>query len=158
MVRPLIATLALALAALSLAARPPAAQEIGRLGWMSGSWAGTKDGVASEEHWTGPEGGVLVGMHKDVRASGKVSFEFLRIALDAEGRICYLASPGGAPPTAFCAVELGERRGVFEYLQHDFPQRILYWLDDAGALHARVEGPERDGESAQEWTWTRVPS
>ena len=31
---------------------------------------------------------------------------------------------------------------MFENRQHDFPQRILYWLDAAGAMHARIEGPQ----------------
>jgi hypothetical protein len=42
---------------------------------------------------------------------------------------------------------------VFSDPAHDFPKRILYWLDEAGALHARVEG---DAAMAEEWTWTRA--
>lgn len=152
-------------ASMSLAVAPVVAGEapaavapsnIAALAWMAGSWAGTKDGVASEEHWTSPAGDALVGMHKDVRDGRMTSFEQLRIVVDPENRICYLASPGGAPPTAFCAVEIGERRVVFENRQHDFPQRILYWLDDAGKLHARIEGPMQGQEVAEEWTWSRL--
>ena len=50
------------------------------------------------------------------------------------------------------------RRGkaVFENPAHDFPQRILYWLDGAGALHARIEGPQDGKAVGEEWVWTRA--
>lgn len=126
-----------------------------RLAWMAGTWTGTRGDVHSEEHWTSPAGGELLGLHKDVAEGRAIAFEFLRIAPDGEGRLCYLASPRGAPPTSFCAVELGDRRVVFENRGHDFPQRILYWLDGEGRLHARIEGPRGDREVAQEWVWSR---
>jgi hypothetical protein len=149
----LLLTLALALGASAIAEAPP--RQISELAWMAGNWSGTKDGVASEEHWTSPAGGGLVGMHKDVRDGRMVGFEFLRVAVDPAGKVCYFASPGGAPPTPFCAVEIGDRRVVFENRQHDFPQRILYWLDDTGKLHARIEGPLRGEEATEEWVWSR---
>ncbi len=46
---------------------------------------------------------------------------------------------------------------VFENREHDFPQRILYWLDGEGRLHARIEGPAGSGERAMEWVWSRLP-
>ena len=84
-----------------------------------------------------------------------VSFEFLRIET-AGPSLVYVAQPGGRPPTRFPLAETGARRAVFANPQHDFPQRILYWLDDAGALHARIEGPQNGKTVSQEWTWTRV--
>lgn len=149
----LLVAIASAVPALALPA-PPA---ISALAWMAGSWGGTADGVASEEHWTSAAGDGLVGMHKDVQAGKMTGFEFLRIEVDAQQRICYVSMPGGAPPTSFCAVEVGERRVVFENKEHDFPQRILYWLDGAGNLHARIEGPPGAGESAMEWVWSPLP-
>jgi hypothetical protein len=121
---------------------------------MEGRWLGEKDGVGMEERWTGPRGGALLGVHSDVKAGRLVSWEFLRIDTTPEGTF-YFASPRSAPPTPFKLVELGERRVVFENEAHDFPRRILYWLDAAGALHARIEGP-RGGETvSEEWVWTK---
>ena len=133
---------------------PPA---IASLAWLEGAWGGTADGVTSEEHWTSAAGGGLVGMHKDVQSGKMTGFEFLRVEVDAQQRICYVSMPGGAPPTSFCAVEVGERRVVFENREHDFPQRILYWLTADGRLHARIEGPLDGKEAAMEWTWSRLP-
>jgi hypothetical protein len=148
--------LALVAPARTLAA-PGAPPAISALAWLAGSWGATQDGIASEEHWTTAAGDALVGMHKDVREGKMVSFEFLRIEVDAGQRVCYVSMPGGAPATSFCVVEVGEKRVVFENRQHDFPQRILYWLDAAGKLHARIEGPQGTGESAMEWVWSRIP-
>lgn len=135
----------------------PEPASIANLAWLEGAWGGTQDGVASEEHWTSPAGGGLVGMHKDVQAGKMSGFEFLRIEIDARQRICYVAMPGGKAPTSFCAVEIGERRVVFENTEHDFPQRILYWLAADGSLHARIEGPLDGKQAAMEWTWSRLP-
>lgn len=152
---PLLLLLGLAPGASVFAA--PAPREISALSWLAGSWGGTADGVTSEEHWTSAAGGGLVGMHKDVQSGKMTGFEFLRIEVDAQQRICYVSMPGGAPPTSFCAVEVGERRVVFENREHDFPQRILYWLTADGRLHARIEGPLDGKEAAMEWTWSRLP-
>jgi hypothetical protein len=129
--------------------------DVGRLGWLEGRWVGEKDGLSMEELWTAPRGGTLLGLHSDVRAGRLVSWEFLRIADAGEG-LTYFASPRSAPPTPFKQIEIGERRAVFENRQHDFPQRILYWLDPQGVLHARIEGRQGGRTVSEEWAWTRA--
>ena len=128
------------------------------LAWLEGHWTGSDGPLQMEEIWTSADGGALVGLHKDVSARGgaprMVSFEFLRIETGSDG-VAYVAQPGGQPPTRFALVERGPRRAVFANPAHDFPQRILYWLDEAGALHARVEGPKEGKTVGQEWTWTK---
>jgi hypothetical protein len=135
---------------LALAAtQPKPLVKIDDLAWMSGHWTSTRDGLVMEEIWTAPGGGVMLGLHRDAKGA-KASFEFLRIAEMPEG-VIYLAQPGGNPPTPFTLVETGRNRAVFANPQHDFPKRILYWLED-GKLCARVEG---DGESAEQWCWAK---
>ena len=131
---------------LTLAAAPPKLED---LAWMSGHWSATKDGVVMEEIWTTPRGGIMLGLHRDAR-DAKASFEFIRIAQTADG-IVYFAQPGGRPPTPFTLVESGGTRAVFANPKHDFPKRIIYWMND-GQLCARVEG---DGESAEQWCWAK---
>lgn len=139
-------------------AAPAAAQapEPARLAWLEGRWTGSQGGVDTEEIWTSPAGGALLGMHKDVRGARMVSFEFVRIEKTPREGLVYVASPRGAAPTRFRMVELGERRVVFANERHDLPQRILYWLDDRGALHARIEGRIQGKQRAEEWVWTRA--
>ncbi len=145
------ALLALSVPALGQGSASPRAN-LASLGWLAGSWAGTADGEEMEEHWTAPKGGSMLGLHRDVKGGRAVSFEFLRIEETPDG-IAYLAQPKGRPATAFRLTESGPRRVVFANPQHDFPQRILYWLDGDGALHARVEGRPGGKETAMEWTW-----
>jgi hypothetical protein len=85
-----------------------------------------------------------------------VGFEFMRIEKTPREGLVYVASPGGAAPTRFKMIEMGPRRVVFADPGHDFPQRILYWLDDRGALHARIEGRVQGKPRAEEWRWTRA--
>jgi hypothetical protein len=129
--------------------------EIDRLSWFEGRWQGESGGVAMEEQWTSVRGSALLGLHRDVKAGRMVSFEFIRIQTTPEGTF-YFASPRSRPPVAFKLVELGERRAVFENREHDFPQRILYWIDAAGAMHARIEGPQAGKTVSEEWVWTKA--
>lgn len=142
-----------ACAAPALAETPaagPGAGDLASLAWMAGSWSGEEGGTRSEEHWTRPAGGLMLGLHRDLR-DGRAGFEFLRIAETGEG-VVYLASPGGREPTAFPLLESSPGRAVFANPEHDFPQRILYWRD-GDDLCAAVEGSV-DGEMArQEWCW-----
>lgn len=130
------------------------AADVERLSWLEGRWQGEKGGVAMEEHWTSVSGGALLGLHRDVKAGRMVGFEFLRIQETPQGTF-YFASPNSRPPVAFKLVELADRRVVFENREHDFPQRILYWLDAAGALNARIEGPQGGKTVEEEWAWTK---
>ena len=122
--------------------------------WLRGSWRLESGRARIEEHWTAADGGIMVGMGKSVSAKGKVSFEFLRIA-EADGKLAYLAMPGGRPPTTFPLKSIDASRVVFENLQHDFPQRISYWR--AGEkLCASTEGMVGGKVEREEWCFTRV--
>jgi Domain of unknown function (DUF6265) len=132
--------------------------DIAKLAFLEGTWIGQEDGLQMEEHWTSISGGALVGMHKDVKDGSMVSFEFCRIAPAADGTLTYYASPGGAPATLFRLKELADRRVVFENPDHDFPQRILYWLEPDGRLGVRIEGEMGGKLEAMEWRWTRKQS
>jgi hypothetical protein len=125
------------------------------LAWIAGAWEGDDGRVQMEEHWLAPKGGTMLGLHRDVASGRTVGFEFLRIETQGDG-IVYVASPQGRPGTPFRLVESGPKRAVFENPEHDFPQRILYWLDAEGALHARIEGLQGGKTASEEWTWKRA--
>lgn len=140
--------------ALPLAAEPTATAD--RLAWMAGHWRGSAADGHMEEHWTDAAGGALVGLHKDVQGGKMSSFEFLRIVPLADGTLAYLASPQGRPITTFRLKELSDRRVAFENPEHDFPQRVLYWLTPEGHLAARIEGTINGKVESMQWEWTRV--
>ena len=147
-------TLAAALA-VTTAAGEPAPSKIEALAWFAGAWSGDEGPVSMEEHWTPAKGGSMLGLHRDVKGGKTVEFEFLRIA-ETPGGLVYFASPMGRPATPFRLVEGGEKRAAFENKEHDFPQRILYWLTPDDVLHARIEGPRGGKTVSREWAWNRT--
>ena len=122
------------------------------LEWMAGQWVHEGRGTVSET-WLGPRNGVLVAANLTTFASGRATFEFLRIA-ETEGGLSYFASPAGRAPVEFRLREIGERRVSFENPGHDFPQRILYWREGE-ALVARIEGTINGAPRQQEWRFRR---
>lgn len=129
-----------------------AAQDLTDLDWMAGYWTSSENGAAMEELWTESSGGMLIGIHRDVFGNGGSSFEYLRIVNSGDG-IVYLASPGGRPATPFTLTELKDKKVVFENLENDFPQRIIY-SRKGDELTARIE--DQSGEKGMQWTWTKT--
>jgi hypothetical protein len=123
------------------------------LDWMAGYWVGVEHGIRMEELWLRPAGGVMLGLHRDIDSAGLAWFEYLRIETTESG-IAYVASPQGRGPAVFPLKEAVRGRAVFENLEHDFPQRIMYSLEDDG-LHARIEGLEDGKMKAREWVWKK---
>ncbi|MBI3447558.1 MAG: hypothetical protein HY049_01365 [Acidobacteria bacterium] len=132
------------------------AGDVSSLAWMAGTWIGAKDGVEMEEMWLPPRGQSMLSVHRDVKDGRTTSFEFLRIEGSSSG-LTYWASPGGRPATPFRCVDLAGKKVVFENPEHDFPQRILYWLGDDGSLHAKIEGTLKGKPASEEWAWRRSP-
>lgn len=135
--------------------RPTEGDPLDAIGWIAGSWVGEDGGRTTEEHWTQPSGGTMVGMNRTITRGSTESFEYLRIEW-RDGHAVYVASPGGGETTEFRAPALpreGEDRVVFENEAHDFPKRIEYRIFE-GALHVRIEGEH--GSRAKEWRWERA--
>jgi hypothetical protein len=122
------------------------------LSWLSGHWRSEAEGRVSEEIWTAPEGGIMLGLGRTIRDGRASGFEFLMISL--EGEAAYHAQPGGRPPVRFALAEHGPDRAVFENPDHDFPQRIAY-VRDGDRLDAEIS--LLDGSGAVSWSWTLQP-
>lgn len=122
--------------------------------WMAGTWQSTTGGVRMEEHWTSADGGLMLGLHRDVTPK-KTSFEFIRIERRGD-TLVYLAMPGGRPPTEFTLKSATTDRIVFENLAHDFPQRIIYRRRGADSLIARIEGTRAGQPRSVDFPFRRV--
>ena len=121
------------------------------LGWMAGHWTGSVGDVATEEIWTAPLGGIILGLHRDVRSARPAFFEYLRIE-QRESAVVYIASPRGEKATEFVLVSAGPAEVVFENSEHDFPQRITY-RREYDVVTARIEGVVSGDTTARQWTW-----
>ena len=157
---PTVCVLAVSLTAGLIAMGPARADAAGAtledLSFLAGSWSRCSDSAESEELWLPARGGMMLGLNRTVRASGKSAFEYLRIVEDDNG-VTYLASPQGRAATPFALVDFAPGRAVFENPEHDFPTRVIYRLNDDGTLTARIEGLA-DGElRGSEWHWGRSP-
>jgi hypothetical protein len=117
--------------------RTPAPSKIADMAWLTGAWVGTTGSSSTEERWSPPLGGAMLGVSRTVKGGSMVAFEYLRI-VERNGGLVYFAQPGGAPPTEFVLTDLGPTAAVFENPRHDSPQRIVYELSAEGSLSASI--------------------
>lgn len=134
-----------------LAGASPAAT-VGDLGWLAGDWVSEPDGRWTEEAWTSPRGGVMLGVSRSGRGDSLREFEFLRIVAEDDGTPAYIAQPGGRPPVTFRLVRRERTRATFENPAHDYPQRIVY-ARDGDTLTATISAI--DGSKARSWSYRR---
>lgn len=144
------AIFAMAAAAVLTAASPAAT--VDDLAWMAGQWIREEGERWTEESWTGPRGGVMLGHSRSGRGDSLREFEFLRIAAGADGTPAYIAQPGGDAPVAFQLVRREDMRAIFENAAHDYPQRIEY-VRDGDTMTATISAI--DGSKPMRWTFRR---
>jgi hypothetical protein len=130
-------------------ASPP---RVDALGWLAGRWLAEANGRWTDESWSAPRGGVMLGHSRSGRGETLREFEFLRLAADADGTLAYFAQPGGRPPVAFRLVASEGTSATFENPGHDFPQRIRY-VRDGESLTATIS--RIDGSNAMSWRFRR---
>lgn len=144
------AFMAAGLATLLVAASPVA--KVDDLAWMAGQWSREEGGRWTEESWTSPRGGAMLGHSRSGAGETLREFEFLRIAPDADGVPTYYAQPGGRAPVAFRLVKREKSSATFENAGHDYPQRIAY-VRDGDTMTATISAI--DGSQAMRWTFQR---
>jgi hypothetical protein len=133
-----------------LALQAPA--NVSDLAWLSGRWETAAEGRWTEESWSVPRGGMLLGYSRSGQGETVREFEHLRIQAGTDGVPVYWASPGGRAVVGFRLVSASGTEVVFENPQHDFPQRIRY-RRDGDALVATISAI--DGSNAKSWTYRR---
>jgi len=94
----------------------------------------------------------MLGANRSGEGGHAKAFEFMRIVEDKQGRISFLAYPGGKSPVAFPLVSTGSQQVVFENATNDYPQRILY-RREGKKLMATVS--KLDGGDPLTWTFKR---
>lgn len=135
---------------------PPATSPLP--GWMAGCWMTTGEGVRTEECWTVPRGTMMLGSSHSFEGGATRWFEHMRIVREPDGLV-FIAQPGGAPPTRFTQAVApagadGQPAGVaFTSAEHDYPQRVHYFLNADGALVGEIS--MLDGTRVQRWVYRR---
>lgn len=111
-----------------------------QLSWLSGCWVDPAGEAGSGEQWTTLAGGSMLGMGRTVKGGKLATYEFMRIADGGDGKAVFHAQPAGKPAASFGAIALGATEVVFENLEHDFPQRVVYRYEAPATLRASIEG------------------
>ena len=62
------------------------AAKISDMAWITGTWRGTGLGGESEEIWSAPQGGVMMGMYRMIKDGKPVFYEFLTMS-ETEGTL-----------------------------------------------------------------------
>lgn len=122
------------------------------LDWLSGRWVQEGADGWTEERWSEPRGGVMLGTGLSGKAERATSFEFMRIADGPSGPV-FWGSPGGKTPVAFPLAGFARHEVRFENPKHDYPTRILY-RREGRILVATTSGP--GGSNPRTWRYRRV--
>jgi hypothetical protein len=141
-----------AVLALLLMAQAPA--RVDELAWLAGRWETAGDGGRwTEEMWSAPRGGLMLGASRSGQSGAVREFEFLRLQAGEDGVLVYLAQPGGrAPAVPFRLTQSDSASATFENPAHDFPQRIRYQRSGE-TLTATISAI--DGSNAMRWRYRR---
>ncbi|ELX10243.1 hypothetical protein Jab_2c23300 [Janthinobacterium sp. HH01] len=115
-----------------------------QLSWLSGCWVDPTGEAGSGEQWTAPAAGSMLGMGRTIRGGKLATYEFMRIADGGDGKAVFHAQPAGKPAASFHAIVQSATEVVFENLEHDFPQRVIYRYEAPATLRASIEG-QRNG-------------
>jgi hypothetical protein len=120
-----------------------AAAAIADVAWIDGTWVSepaSAAGATTEERWTPPAGGAMIGISRTMRGPTMSAFEFLCI-VERDGSLVYNAMPNGrAPATEFVLTQRTPDSATFENPSHDYPKVIKYSRRADGALETAISG------------------
>jgi len=144
------AALALALCAPPLRAQIPLEEALAAVGFMTGCWAEETPGAGLREYYTPAAPNMMTGLSRFLQDGLVVDWEFHRIDAGPSGPTL-TPHPRGVASVTFSPASSTENRIVWENLDHDFPQRIIYERTGPDHLVVRIEGGQ--GAQARAMTW-----
>lgn len=124
--------------------------------WMAGCWEQESETRWTEECWTIPRGGMMMGSSRSGSGDVTAEWETMQIVLrepsgHATIRMAFKASPGGKAPTIFGWRPSKEPGVTFFNVAHDYPQRIRYWRD---GRYLMAEISLADGTKPRRWRYS----
>jgi hypothetical protein len=136
----------------AIVATPAMADKPAMPGWLSGCWSQESETSWTEECWSGPRGGIMLGSGRSGRGDALKSWEAMQIEQAADGSLTFYGQPHGGARVAFPATSVTDREIVFANPKHDYPQRIRYWRE---GMDLNAEVSLTDGSNATSWHYTR---
>jgi hypothetical protein len=113
--------------------------------WVLGVWVHPGGAQIACEAWNRASENTFEGRGFQVKDGDTVTTETLRLVKMGEGVYFISMVAHNLRPVSFKLVKLDGTVAVFENLEHDFPQRIVYSLE-GDQLTGRIEG-EKNGKT-----------
>lgn len=123
--------------------------------FLAGCWEQRVGDRWTEECWTAPRGGLMIGSGRTGVGDSISNWEWMRVERAGDGSLSFYASPKGAPAVAFKATQISESEIIFANSAHDFPQRIRY-LRTAAGIDAEIS--LTNGSKPVRWSYRRSGS
>ena len=125
--------------------------------WMAGCWEQRSGERWTEECWSSPRGGMMIGYSRSGTGELVTEWETMQIIREdtddpAVVKLGFWASPGGASRTLFAAIPAEPPGVTFVNLANDYPQHIRYWREGADLM---AEISLEDGSKPQRWRYSR---
>jgi hypothetical protein len=125
------------------------------LEWMAGKWVGTYHNAPMEAYYSGPQGGMIIGLSKVADPKAVYFFEFEKIQ-EIGGSLVLQPFPFANAGVQFPLKEMSEERVVFENPDHDFPKRIIYQKMPNDQLLGRIEGIQNGQPASEDFIFDRA--
>lgn len=119
--------------------------------WLAGAWSNANGERWTEEFWTHPRGGIMIGASREGEGQALRSWESIRIVRTADGSLAFIPMPNGGPPVEFVMTGQSAESIEFSNPAHDYPQRIRYWREGS-TLNAEIA--LIDGTRAVQWSYS----
>ena len=139
---------------LTLFTSPLAAADAPELpAWLAGCWEQQEGDSWTEECWTAPRAGIMLGGGRSGQGERLESWEVMQIVRDDDsGTLIFYGAPAAEERTAFTG--RAEQEAVtFINPAHDYPQRISYRREGEELV---AEVSLLDGSNANRWRYRRA--
>lgn len=123
--------------------------------FLAGCWEQRAIDRWTEECWTSPRGGLMIGSGRTGMGDKVSHWEWMRIERAADGTLTFYGSPKGAPAVAFEATTVSDKEIVFVNPGHDYPQLVRYERTAAGI---DAETSLADGSRPNRWSYRSLGS
>jgi hypothetical protein len=128
--------------------------EINSLKWMLGKWqSSTEEGILYEE-WKKVNDSTYSGHAYAITIEGDTTFSETAEITKTNGSITYSVTVNEESSTDFALVD-NQEGAVFENVDHDFPQRIIYQKLAKDSLFARIEGTVDGEDQFEEYRYVK---
>lgn len=130
-----------------------------QLSWMLGKWQmQTPEGVITEE-WSRPSDTQWQGISYMISAAGDTPFRE-NIRLNYSGDTLYylpaVTNQNEGKEISFAEKSFSDSLIVFENLNHDFPQRIIYKRISDTSIMAAIEGTRNGKNQREEFSYVKT--